>query len=93
MAVTRYAGSGYLKTRAAVSAEEAALPIFASAGVEAALEHVPPGRGQGQLQHFAHGLGLAVSAVDKLEDAAERPLGIGAGEELHAIARPDVAAL
>ena len=63
------------------------------ASVEAALEHMLPGRGQRQLQYFAHGLWLAVSAVDELEDAAERPFGIGAGEELHTVARLDVAAL
>ena len=49
------------------------MPIFAFAGVEAALEHMLPRRGQGQLQHFAHGLRLAVSAIDEFEDAAERP--------------------
>ena len=69
------------------------MPIFAFASVEAALEHMLPGRGQRQLQYFAHGLWLAVSAVDELEDAAERPFGIGAGEELHTVARLDVAAL
>ena len=69
------------------------MPIFAFAGVEAALEHMLPGRGQRQLQYFAHGLWLAVSAVDELEDAAERPFGIGAGEEPHAVARLDAAAL
>ena len=69
------------------------MPIFAFAGVEAALEHMLPGRGQGQLQHFAHGLRLAVSAIDEFEDAAERPFGIGSGEEVHAVARLNVAAL